>query len=307
MLIDFIPCGKTPRGATLFAQNPGGAPANVLAAVSRLGGSAAFIGCVGEDPFGAFLRETLLACGIDDRSLVVAPATSTTLAFVHLDDRGERSFSFCRSPGADTLLSPGDLPDTLETRILHFGSLSLTAQPAREATLQAVRRARASGSLISFDPNYRAPLWQSESEAVAQMRAAAPLADIIKVSEEELPLLAGRDDPEQGARFLCGAGASLVFVSRGGAGALACCGAACVSLPAFEVPVEDTTGAGDAFVGAALYKLLGKTRDSLRAMDSGELLALCSFAQAAAALSVTRSGAMPAMPSLTEVNDFLRA
>ena len=192
VLIDFTPCGTSEGGRNLFEQNPGGAPANVLAALSRLGRKTAFIGKVGEDMHGLLLKETLEDCGVDVSGMLVDPAYFTTLAFVALKD-GERSFSFARKPGADTRLTKEEVRTELlkKTKIFHCGSLSLTDEPARSATLYAVETARKAGALISYDPNYRAPLWRSQEEAVAQMRSLIPFVDIMKISDEETARAAG--------------------------------------------------------------------------------------------------------------------
>ena len=166
VLIDFTPYGRSEAGRNLFEQNPGGAPANVLAALSKMGRKTAFIGKVGDDLHGVFLRKTLEDLGIDTSGMITDPAYFTTLAFVGLEN-GERSFSFARKPGADTQLRSDEIPERLlrETRIFHFGSLSLTDEPARQATLFAVKKAKENGALISYDPNYRAPLWPDEETA----------------------------------------------------------------------------------------------------------------------------------------------
>ena len=190
VLIDFTPYGVSEAGMALFEQNPGGAPANVLAAVSNLGQKPAFIGKVGDDMHGALLKDTLDRIGVDTSGMVVDPNYFTTLAFVSLKN-GERSFSFARKPGADTQLTSEEinLDVVRNTKIFHCGSLSLTDEPARSATFFAVKEAKAAGAVISYDPNYRPLLWKSEEEAVEHMRSMIPYADIMKISDEETALL----------------------------------------------------------------------------------------------------------------------
>ena len=170
LLIDFTPSGKNERGVQLFAENPGGAPANVLAMAARLGGKTAFIGKVGRDAFGDFLCGVLIQNGIDGSGLVADGSVPTTLAFVQLDENGDRSFTFYRNPGADRMLSAQEIKLTLivDCRVFHFGSVSLTHEPRRSATLYAAQYAKEQGKLVSFDPNYRAMLWDSEEEALEQ-------------------------------------------------------------------------------------------------------------------------------------------
>lgn len=188
LLIDFTPCGKSPSGMRMFEQNPGGAPANVLCALANLGLKTAFIGKVGQDMHGDFLREILNSKGVYTTGLVQDSSAFTTLAFVELSESGERSFSFARKPGADTCLKTNDLNiDILKnTKVFHFGSLSLTDEPVHSATLSAVEIAKSSGAIISYDPNYRAPLWNTREKAMARMRNVLPLVDVIKISRRRL-------------------------------------------------------------------------------------------------------------------------
>ena len=256
-LIDFTPNGENAQGIALFARNPGGAPANVLAMNARLGGKTAFIGKVGRDGFGDFLRQTLLDSGIDVSGLAVDEKVPTTLAFVQLDANGDRSFTFYRSPGADIMLRESEVDTALldDCAIFHFGSVSMTADPCRTATLSAARYARQKGKLVSFDPNYRPLLWDDTEEAVLRMKEGIRLADILKVSEEEMQLVTGESDPERGSKALLDMGPSLVLVSMGAKGAY-CRNAVCAgALPTFDVPTVDTTGAGDAFMGAIHFLL----------------------------------------------------
>lgn len=195
-LIDFTPNGTNAQGIELFARNPGGAPANVLAMNARLGGKTAFIGKVGKDGFGDFLRQTLVESGIDVSGLVIDEKIPTTLAFVQLDSKGARSFTFYRNPGADVMLTSAEVNRNLidDAAIFHFGSVSLTADPSRTATLEAARYARQQGKLVSFDPNYRPLLWEHPADAVVQMQKGVKLADLLKVSEEEMQLITNESD-----------------------------------------------------------------------------------------------------------------
>lgn len=303
ILIDFTPAGKNAQGINLLAQNPGGAPANVLAMVSRLGGKTAFIGKVGRDAFGTFLRPVLAERGIDVSGLRFDETAHTTLAFVHLNERGDRSFSFFRDPGADQMLTVKELPLELldNCRVFHFGSVSLTHEPSRGATLFAAEYAKKQGKLISFDPNYRAMLWDSEEKALEQIKKGIAIADILKVSEEEAQLITGDKDPAGASQKLLGMGPALVLVSLGELGAYyrnhACSG----YVPTYQVDTVDTTGAGDAFVGAFLWKVRSMMKEELKFMPTVELRQIVSFANAAGALTTTGSGAIPAMPNMEQI------
>lgn len=306
LLVDFTYSGKSENGMRLFEQNPGGAPANVLCALSNLGMRTAFIGKVGADMHGEFLRAVLTEKGVDTSGLITSNDTFTTLAFVELSDSGERRFSFARKPGADTCLSKEELnPALLQAgKIFHFGSLSLTDEPVRSATLEAVRAAKQAGAIISYDPNYRAPLWKSESEAVEKMRSVLSLVDVIKISDEEIGLITGTDSKEQAAAFLMEQGVSCVVITLGKNGAYAknkTCSAQ-VGVP--NTPVVDTTGAGDAFWGGFLYKL-AKTGLAPAALSDAELTEFVTFANAVASLCVQKRGGIPAMPNRADVETFL--
>ena len=220
-LIDFTPSGENSQGMALFARNPGGAPANVLAMAAKLGGKTAFIGKVGDDAFGAFLKKTMEDAGVDVRGLRMTREYPTTLAFVQLTPEGDRSFTFYRKPGADVMLAPAEVDRALlrDCRIFHFGSVSLTDEPCRTATLEAAREAKAAGAMISYDPNYRPFLWDSAERAREALLAALPLADIVKVSEEEMELLTGEVQLAAGADALASRGAALVLVTLGPRGA----------------------------------------------------------------------------------------
>lgn len=302
LLIDFTPAGNSSAGNVLFERNPGGAPPNVLAAIARLGGRGAFIGKVGADQFGHFLKRVLDENNIESGGLVFSPDENTTLAFVHLDDKGDRSFSFYRKPGADTTLQPGevDLELIRQSGIFHFGSLTLTAEPARSATLRALEYAKQQGKIVSYDPNWRPPLWESEAAAKAGMLLGLRFADIVKVSEEELGFLTGEKDLEKGSALLFDSGIRLVVVTLGPKGCFYRCAEGTGRLPTYDVKVVDTTGAGDAFFGGLLYSI-SKLGKKLEEVSLDEVAEMVDFSNAVGALCTTKRGGIPAMPYPEEV------
>lgn len=308
ILIDFISTEShvTIAQAPAFEKKPGGAPANVACGLARLGVSAAFIGKVGQDHFGEFLRETLSENNVDTAGLAVSSTCNTTLAFVSLAGNGERSFAFYRNPGADTQLTPDDLPrqSFQNGRIFHFGSLSLTHEPARSATLAALDLAEANSMLISYDPNLRPALWPSLAEARTQMLQVMKRVHLLKISEEEAQFLTGSDSAIDGARQLLAEGPSLVLLTLGEKG---CCiireGIDPIEVPGMKVLSIDTTGAGDAFMAAFLSRLIhyGTNAIGLCVLGPSLLTAMARFANAAGALATTKKGAIPAMPSRKDV------
>ena len=307
LLIDFTPAGLSGQGQPLFEQNPGGAPANVLAALSRLGRRTAFIGKVGQDFFGDFLAGVLAQAGIAHDGLLRDPSCRTTLAFVHLDPNGDRSFSFYRNPGADLMLRPEEVPEATvrNCRFFHFGSVSMTADPARSATRTAVQLASQADCLVSFDPNLRLPLWPSPEEARRVILAELDPVDVLKISDEELTFLTGLTDLDQGARwFFENAPLQLLLITRGPRGAYGATRSAKASHPAFDVRTIDTTGAGDAFTGAILHRLLQRGKDPAR-LTAAELEADLAYANAAGSLATTRTGAIPALPTDAAIQDCL--
>lgn len=301
VLIDLTQQGLDEAGIPRFAANPGGAPANLAVAAARLGASTAFIGRVGQDAFGAYLRRVLTEQRVDISGLAADPLEPTTLAVVMVDHTGERSFTFYRDPGADTRLSREQLPTALllSTRCLHFGSVSLTAEPSRDATFFAVRTAREHGAIISYDPNYRAALWPDEATAVRMMKEPLSLVDVLKVSEEELPLLTGTDDLDKGASLLMAQGIRVVFITLGPRGAYYALRGGHGLAPGVSCTVADTNGAGDTFFGAALSRLM--RLPSLDALTLPLLRDIAAFSNRAASITASRHGAIPAMPSLAEV------
>lgn len=302
LLIDFAPVSVDGEGYPTVAANPGGAPANYLAALSKFGKSTALIGKVGNDAFGKLLLNTLETVGISTRGMIVDDESFTTLAFVTLDDKGDREFSFARKPGADTRIRAEEVDKLMlnETKVLHFGTLSLTDEPARSATYEAVRYAKERGKLISFDPNLRRPLWKSMEEAKKQMLWGLEQADVIKISDEEVDFLFSLD-PVAGAEHILSAfGAKLVFVTCGADGCYCVNHISRIKVPGLSgLKVVDTTGAGDIFGGSAMYKLLEIGKDPAE-LKSDELEQVCSFAVRMSGLSVTKSGAIPSIPDKDE-------
>lgn len=303
LLIDFTPSRVSETDSEMFEKNPGGAPANVLAAVSKLGKPAAFLGMVGTDKFGVFLKEVLEDNNIDTTGLKFTDKANTTLAFVHLDKSGDRSFSFYRNPGADMLLSMDDVEFEVirNSNIFHFGSVSLTEGPARSATLAAVKYARENGITVSYDPNLRPPLWRNLEDARLAILSTIGYADILKISEEELKFITTVGDLEEGTDMLYRVGISLILVTLGPGGCFYRYKGGCGKVGTYDVNVVDTTGAGDAFLGGFLYKLGGRKLDEVISLDIDEFEDVISFANAVGALATTRKGAIPAMPSLEQV------
>lgn len=311
LLIDFTPVKIQPGMNPCFEQNPGGAPANVAVAGAKSGCRTAFIGAVGKDSFGAFLRQELDSRGVNTDYLKQKPS-GTTLAFVHLDKTGNRSFSFYRNPGADTLLESADLLDFPfeKCRIFHTGSLSLTAEPARSATFSALDRAVSGGAVISCDPNWRAALWKSESEGLGQIRSLLGYAELVKISEEESLLLTGIPEPERAARSLLnqyggkGGRLKLVVVTCGASGCLWVREKDRGSVAGFPVEAVDTTGAGDAFWGAFLAEFC-RTGKKTGVLSPEELSGICRYANAAGALCSTRRGAISGLADRAEILEMI--
>ncbi len=308
LLIDFTPI-KSKDGKEAFEVNPGGAPANVLACLAKLGRKTAFIGKVGNDHFGKFLFNYLKEKNIDVSSLKFTDDANTTLAFVHLDKKGERSFSFYRKPGADITLSKKDIDFKMikEAKIFHFGSLSLTDEPARTATLDAANYAKRESLIISYDPNYRKPLWKNIDEAKKFISLGLKYTDIIKISFEELELITSKKDLSAGTSKLYDMGILVIFVTLGEKGAYYKYKGGNGLLKTYKVKAIDTTGAGDAFMGAILYKLTGKSLDEINNFQKNQFEEIVNFANATGALTTTKKGAIPAMPGLKEINDCIKS
>ena len=309
-LIDFTCKSTDAQGYPTMEAHPGGAPSNFLAAINRFGGKVAMLGKVGDDAFGHLLIGTLQEAGICTDGIAVDPDVFTTLAFVTLDAHGDRAFSFARKPGADTCIRSEEIDLSLldQTRLLHFGSLSLTDEPARSATQHTVAYAKSHGKLVSFDPNLRAPLWKDLEVAKEQMIWGLKQADVVKISEEEVEFLFGISDPAAGAAYIrkeCGV--KLVFVTLGADGCWFDNGQACGHVDSLkDIAVKDTTGAGDIFGGSVLWQVLctGKQPEEL---TEAELIRAVTFACTAAGLSTTKAGGISSVPALEEVQARLQA
>ncbi|KLU59775.1 2-dehydro-3-deoxygluconokinase [Peptococcaceae bacterium CEB3] len=307
MLIDFIGNeGGIPLAeVSSFSRAAGGGPANVAVGAARLGARTGFIGKVGRDAFGVHLASILEENGVDTRGLVQDDEANTTLVFVALTAEAKPEYVFFRHGTADTRLSPEDLPlDMLrETRILHFSSVSLTAEPARTATVEAVKLGREAGALISFDPNLRLSLWPDESSAREAITKAVGQSQLVKLNEEELSFLTGCEEIEAGLTTLSQSGPKLVAVTRGALGAVLARPGLTVNIPSQPVNAVDTTGAGDAFMAGLLTSLAGVLRDKRDIADLTEntLQEFGRRANMAAGLTCTRLGVIPALPRKQEV------
>ena len=303
LLIDFTCISADADGYPTMAAHPGGAPANYLAAVTKFGGKTAMLGKVGTDAFGKLLTGTLEKAGIDTRGLIATPDVFTTLAFVTLDETGNREFSFARKPGADTCIGTDEVRYDLldETKVLHFGTLSLTDEPARSATYAAVEYCREHGKLISFDPNFRKPLWRDLEEAKKQMLWGLAHADVVKISDEEVEFLFGLDVQAGAEHILKEFGVKLVFVTCGPEGCWFDNGTARGMTPSLrDIKVLDTTGAGDIFGGSAMWKLL-QTGKAPADLTEADLRDITAFACTSAGLSTTRPGGISSVPEYEEV------
>ncbi len=304
LLVDFTQAGKTDFGTKLFEQNPGGAPANMLSAVRKAGFHTAFIGKVGNDMHGLFLKNTLENAGIETKGIVIDNDTFTTLAFVSLTENGERTFSFARKPGADTKLcfKEIDLDLLKQTKVFHVGSLSLTDEPVRTATFEALKLAKASGAIVSYDPNYRAPLWESKDIAIERMRSLIPYVDMMKISEEETELLTPYKEPVEAAKYLIKQGVKVIAVTLGSKGALVCNSIGSKIVPGFKSSVLDTTGAGDSFWGGFLSQYL-KSKENLEEISLENLETFAIYGNAVASLCVEKRGGISAIPEEKGVID----
>ena len=303
LLIDFTCQSVDAEGYPTMAAHPGGAPANFLAALSKFGAKAALLGKVGTDAFGSMLTTTLQQAGIETKGLIATDEVFTTLAFVTLDEHGDRAFSFARKPGADTCITFEELNLNLidEAKVFHFGTLSLTDEPARTATQKAVLYAKSKGKLITYDPNLRKPLWNDLDEAKRQLLWGLQQADVVKISDEEVEFLFGMGVQEGAAHILQNYPVKLVFVTCGADGCWYQNAVAQGHVPSLsDIQVMDTTGAGDIFGGSAVWKLLqlGKAPEVL---EQAELEEVVRFACTAAGLSTTRPGGISSVPEYNEV------
>ena len=308
LLIDFTDNGKSAQGNTLFEANPGGAPCNVLAMLNKCGHPTAFIGKVGKDIFGLKLKSTLEEVGINTSNLIVDENARTTLAFVQTFEDGDRDFSFFRNPGADMLLTAQEVDEELikDSRIFHFGTLSMTHDGVREATKRAIAVAKESGAVISFDPNLRPPLWNSLEDAKVQVAYGLGQCDVLKISDNEIQWFTGEEDFDAGiAKLRKEYDIPLILLSMGRYGISAYYKDLKVeAAPFLQESTIETTGAGDTFGGSCLHYILKYGLDDL---DERRLKEMLTFANAAASIVTTRKGALRVMPEIEEVESFIQS
>ena len=308
LLIDFVPdvTGLGLNAAETFRKAAGGAPANVAVGLARLGVSSAFMGKVGEDGFGHFLADTLAAAGVDISPLLFAVGAPTSLAFVSLAADGDREFLFYRHQAADILFAPDEVDEAAlaACRVLHYGSISLIAEPCRSATLHAIGRAKRYGARLSYDPNLRLALWPDAASARAGMRLGLGYAEIVKIGAEEVEFMTGEADLERGVRSLWHDGLVVMAVTMGRAGCRWFTREASGAVPGYAVTAVDTTGAGDGFMAGLLAEWLreGEPLDDPAALDR-----VCRVANAAGAVTTTARGAIPSLPDRAAVDRLMRA
>lgn len=309
LLIDMTDNGVSEQGNTLFEANPGGAPCNVLAMLRRLNHKVGFIGKVGDDIFGRKLKKVLEEVGINTDNLLIDKNCRTTLAFVETHPDGDRSFSFYRNPGADMMLQKEDIHESLlrQTKIFHFGTLSMTHENVRQATMYAVETAKKNGAVISFDPNIREMLWDSLETAKEQVHYGLKMCDVLKISDNEIQWLTGEQDFTAGVKKIRERyKIPLILVSMGKEGSRAYY----LKEDSSEIIVEEkavlqkntieTTGAGDTFMGCVLHFILNK---GLKHLEQTDLSQMLRFANAAASIITTRKGALRVMPDLRDIEE----
>lgn len=309
MLVDFT-CVSSDNGEISYVQNAGGAPANVVCMASKLGASTGFIGKLGRDMFGEYLNNILQTHKVDTAGVITDPNFSSTLAFVKKNEEGQREYVFFRAPeiSADINLSFEEINTDIidECKIFHFGGLSLTDEPSRSATLKAVQYAKQHGKIISFDPNWRPALWKDKDEAVDIIRTAVRYADILRISEPELQLITDCGAFIHAAAELLGIGVKILCVTQGAKGCMIATSKGIERYPSYKTVIKDTLGAGDCFLGAFLYKLSGSGK-SIDELDSDDIRDMAMFSNACGALSSSKKGAIPAMPTLAEINEIMNA
>ncbi len=307
LLIDFTQNGRSEQGNLIFEANPGGAPCNVLAMLKKLGKSTAFIGKVGDDMFGRSLRDTVKEIDINTDGLILDSVYPTTLAFVQTFENGDRDFSFYRKPGADMMLTAAEIPDDMIRRaeVFHFGTLSMTHEGVRKATKKAIRIAKESGALISFDPNLRPPLWDSLDDARAQIEWGLSQCDILKIADNEIEFLSGSADFDEGAAYLKKnfPNIRLFNITAGADGAYCYYEDKRVYVPSFKLGgTIETTGAGDTFCASILAGVLEK---GIVGLSENDLTKMLRFANAAAYLVTTKKGAIRSMPEKKQIEEIL--
>lgn len=309
VLVDFADVGRTDENYPVMAANAGGAPANFLSALAKYGKKTAFIGKVGDDAFGNLLIGTLKASDIDVSGVIVDPDHFTTLAFVTLDENGDRSFSFARKPGADTCLTVDEVPTDMidSSRVFHFGTLSLTDEPSKSALEFAVDYAKKADCLITFDPNLRRPLWRSPDDAKNAIEWGLGKADVVKISDEETEFMWGNISYTDAAdKLIREYGVSLAMVTLGKNGAYLANKNGGVYVPTPNAKTVDTTGAGDIFGGSAVSCLISTGKHPSE-LTRDEMLGIASFASAAASLSTEKRGGIPSIPKYEDVIAFMNA
>lgn len=305
MLIDFTLNGQSEQGNHLFEACPGGAPCNVLAMLNKLGRKTAFIGKVGEDQFGRLLKGTIDELGIETKGLILEKEIHTTLAFVHTFPDGDREFSFYRKPGADMMLTEDEVDYDLirQSRIFHFGTLSMTDEPVRSATKKALEVAKEAGCLITFDPNLRPPLWNSLDEAKKQMEYGFQYCDMLKISDNEIQFVSGKEDYDEGICYLQDKyNIPLIFLTMGKDGSRAYYKDIRVERKGFQVKAIETTGAGDTFCGCSIHGLLTHGLEGLTEEILGDML---TYANAGAALITMKKGAIRSMPEPENITKLI--
>ena len=305
MLIDFTLNGQSEQGNNLFEACPGGAPCNVLAMLNKLGRKTAFIGKVGEDQFGRLLKGTIDELGIETKGLILDKEIHTTLAFVHTFPDGDREFSFYRKPGADMMLTEDEVDYDLirQSRIFHFGTLSMTDEPVRSATKKALEVAKEAGCLITFDPNLRPPLWNSLDDAKKQMEYGFQYCDMLKISDNEIQFVSGKEDYDEGIRYLQDKyNIPLIFLTMGKDGSRAYYKDMRVERKGFQVKAIETTGAGDTFCGCSIHGLLTHGLEGLTEENLGDML---TYANAGAALITMKKGAIRSMPEPENITKLI--
>lgn len=307
LLIDFV---STSTDVSLsncpgFHKAPGGAPANVSVGLAKLGMSSGFIGKVGADPFGDFLRDTLEENDVDTTHLISDENVRTTLAFVATRSDGKKDIVFYRNPGADIMLNPDEIDEDYinSSSVFHYGSVSLSHNPSRKATLRAVEIAKETGCLMSYDPNLRLMLWDNSDDAKKWIWEVMPYAHVAKLAEEEWEFITDTIDLEEGSFMILDKGVQLVVVTRGENGCYYNNGKCSGYVDGFEVDVVDPLGAGDGFVAAMLYRLI--ETDNLSELNDSELTEIMTYANAAGALTTQKVGVIPALPSVTDIQKFV--
>lgn len=302
LLIDFTPFNKD--DITGFSENPGGAPCNMLIMAQNLGSKTAFIGKVGNDQFGKRLGQVLIDHHIETKGLVYSEVYPTTLAFVHLNKSGERSFSFYRKGCADVMLEFDEVDQGLleHAKAVHFGSLSFTDEPSRSTVEKVIRKAKADGKLITYDPNYRPLLWNTVEEAIDGMKKGLKYADVIKVSDEEAALLTGTDDIEKAGSILLEEGVKLVCITLGGEGSYFAFGKGAGYVEGYSANVVDTTGAGDSFFGAVVHQIVQKNC-KIDELEIDEVVSILNKANCAASLCIEGYGGIPSIPTEIQIKN----